>query len=507
MPDTKNECADVIIIGAGLSGVAAAHHLQEQCPDRDYLILEAKDSFGGTWLEHNYPGVRSDSDMYTYGYRFKPWRGKPVAEGEIILEYLGEIVEEDKIEQHIRYRHQVTEACWNTAKQRWQLTAQKTDTAETVHYNCRFLWMCQGYYRHGEGYTPDFEGISDFGGEIIHPQTWPDELDYTDKQVIVIGSGATAATLIPNMADECSHLTMLQRSPTFIWAGENRNELGDQLRELDIPEEWTHEILRRNMLKQAKDFYETSMSDPETVKAAMIDALKPLLPDSFDMKHFTPRYLPWDQRLLYTPDGDLFKTIREGKVSVVTDEIDRFTENGILTSSGKIIEADLIVTATGFHPCSLGDISFVIDDEPLVYNKSFTYRGIMLAGVPNMAQMFGYFRTTYTIRVEIVCDFICRMLKHMDERGVSSCTPTLLPQDRDMPRLPWIEEHEFTPGYIKRALPQMIRQGNREPWHYSGDYYQEKDLLPTVNLDEPELIYRDSSGAIHPARAEQAQTS
>ncbi len=496
MSNSDTEHTDVIIIGAGLSGVGAAHHLQEQCPDRTYLILDSKPSFGGTWLEHNYPGIRSDSDMYTYGYRFKPWLGKPVAEGSTILEYLGQIIREDCINERVRYQHQVIKASWDTKQQEWHLTTRRTDTDETVMYTCNFLWMCQGYYRHGEGYTPEFDGLSDFKGQIVHPQTWRQDLDYTNKRVIVIGSGATAATLIPNMAYDCEHITMLQRSPTFIWGGENRNELGDQLRELEIPEAWIHEVLRRNALKMARDFYEATEKDPEAVKAAMIDALKPLLPEGFDMRHFTPAYLPWDQRLLYTPDGDLFKAIRDGRVTMVTDHIDRFTEKGILTQSGELLEADLIVTATGFQPCSLGDIKFVIDGKPLTYNESFTYRGIMTEGVPNMAQMFGYFRTTYTIRVEIICDFICRLLNHLHTLDASSCTPTLLPQDKDMPRLPWIEEHKYTPGYIKRALPQLPCQGNRIPWHYSGDYYIEKNLLPMVDLNEPELIYRDSSGKL-----------
>lgn len=497
MKERKIEHRDVIIIGAGLSGVGAAHHLQEQCPDKSYLILESKDSFGGTWLEHNYPGIRSDSDMYTYGYRFKPWSGNPVAEGSSILKYLGEIISEDGIDQHIRYHHQVVKASWDTTKQSWQLTTTRSDTGENLLYSCNFLWMCQGYYRHGEGYTPNFEGMSDFSGQIVHPQTWPEDLDYKNKRVIVIGSGATAATLIPNMAYDCEHITMLQRSPTFIWAAENRNELGDQLRALEIPEEWIHEILRRNALKAGKDFYETTLNDPAAVKTAMIDALKPLLPDGYDMAHFTPRYMPWDQRLLWTPDGDLFKAIRDGRVSMVTDHIERFTEKGILTRSGELLEADLIITATGFHPSRFGDIDFIIDGEAADYSKLFTYRGIMMSGIPNMAQMFGYFRVTYTIRVEIVCDFVCRLLNHLDARGAQSCTATLLEEDKEMPRQPWIQEHEFTPGYVKRAakLP-FPSQGDREPWQYSGDYYQEKDSLPCIDLDEPELVYRDNSGAV-----------
>ena len=486
---------DVLIVGAGISGIGAAHHLGEKCPGKSYVILETKASFGGTWRQHTYPGIRSDSDLYTFGYGFKPWTGQPIASGGAILNYLEEAIEEDHIEQHIRYQHEVLSASWSSTDQHWILEARRKDTGETVHFTANFLWMCQGYYRHAEGYTPQWDGMDDFKGAIVHPQTWPEDLDYKGKRVVVIGSGATAATLIPNMADDCSHITMLQRSPTYFWTGENRNELADQLRELDVPEEWVHEIVRRSILKLAKDVQYLSMSDPELIKEELFKVIREYLGDDFDMSHFTPSYRPWQQRLAYVPDGDLFKGIKSGKVSVVTDHIDRFTEKGILTKSGELLEADIIITATGFNLSVMGDIAFDVDGEPVDFGKTYTYRGLMNSGVPNMSFMFGYLRTSWTMRVDLVCDFVCRLLNHMDEKGATVCIPTLREQDKDMSVLPWIDEEEFNPGYMQRSKHLMPKRGDHEPWTFSADYYTEKDQLPFVDLDDSALVYQGPSRA------------
>ena len=484
------EHVDVLIVGAGISGIGAAHHLREQCPDKEFVILESKESFGGTWHTHTYPGIRSDSDLYTFGYRFKPWTGKPVAEGGAILDYLEEAIDEDNIEPHIRYQHEVLGASWSSEDQLWLLEARRKDTGQVLHFTCNFLWMCQGYYRHSEGYTPDFPGMEDFGGTIVHPQTWPENLDYTGKRVVVIGSGATAATLVPNMADDCEHITMLQRSPTYFWTGENRNELADTLRELETPEEWTHDIVRRSLLKQAKDVQYLSESNPELVKEELFKVIREYLGDDFDMEtHFTPSYRPWQQRLAYVPDGDLFEGIKSGKVSVVTDHIERFTEQGILTKSGELLQADIIITATGFNLSVMGDIAFDVDGEPVDFADTFTYRGIMNSGVPNMAFMFGYLRTSWTMRVDLVCDFVCRLLNHMDSKGATACTPTLREQDAGMTAQPWINPEEFNAGYIQRSLHLMPKGGDHEPWQYNMDYYTEKDQLPAADLDDGALVY------------------
>jgi cation diffusion facilitator CzcD-associated flavoprotein CzcO len=492
---TATEHIDVLIVGAGISGIGAAHHLGEKCPGKSYAILETKESFGGTWRQHTYPGIRSDSDLYTFGYGFKPWTGQPIAAGGAILNYLEEAIEDDHIEQHIRYQHEVLSASWSSADQHWILEARRKDTGATVRFTCNFLWMCQGYYRHDQGYTPQWDGMDEFKGPIVHPQTWPEDLDYKGKRVLVIGSGATAATLIPNMADDCSQITMLQRSPTYFWTGENRNELADQLRELEVPEEWVHEIVRRSILKIAKDIQYLSASEPELVKAELFKVIRECLGEDFDMSHFTPSYRPWQQRLAYVPDGDLFEGIKSGKVNVVTDHIDRFTDKGVLTKSGELLEADIIITATGFNLSVMGDMAFDVDGEPVDFGNTFTYRGLMNSGVPNMSFMFGYLRTSWTMRVDLVCDYVCRLLNHMDEQGSTVCTPTLRPQDQDMPELPWVDEEEFNPGYMQRSKHLMPKRGDHAPWTFSGDYYQEKDELPLAELDDDALLYQGPSSS------------
>jgi cation diffusion facilitator CzcD-associated flavoprotein CzcO len=491
------EHRDVLIVGAGISGIGVAHHLGEQCPDKRFLILESKESFGGTWHTHTYPGIRSDSDLYTFGYRFKPWSGKPVAGGEEILEYLEEAIDDDGIDEHIRYQHEVLSASWSSDQQIWTLEVRRKDNGEVLRFTSNFLWMCQGYYRHSEGYTPNFKGMEDFKGLVVHPQTWPEDLDYRGKRVVVIGSGATAATLIPNMADDCASITMLQRSPTYFWTGENRNELADTLRELEVPEEWVHEIVRRSLLKQAKDIQYYSNSHPQMIKEELFKVIRSYLGDDFDMEtHFSPSYRPWQQRLAYVPDGDLFLGIKSGKVAVVTDHIDRFTEQGILTASGELLEADIIVTATGFNLSIMGDIAFDVNGEPVDFANTFTYRGIMNTGVPNMAFMFGYLRTSWTMRVDLVADFVCRLLNHMDAIGATSCTPTLGEDEANMSALPWIDPEEFNPGYIQRSSQLMPRRGDHEPWMYNMDYYTEKDQLPAVDLDDGTLVYETETASV-----------
>jgi cation diffusion facilitator CzcD-associated flavoprotein CzcO len=487
------EHIDVLIVGAGISGIGAAHHLGEKCPGTRYLILESKSSFGGTWRQHTYPGIRSDSDLYTFGYAFRPWTGKPIAEAPAILDYLEGAIEDDHIDQHIRYEHRVIGASWSSDEQRWRVDALRTDTDEQVSFTCNFLWMCQGYYRHEQGYTPEWEGMADYKGLVVHPQTWPEDLDYKGKRVLVIGSGATAATLVPNMADDCEHITMLQRSPTYFWTGENRNELADMLRELEVPEEWVHEIVRRSILKMAKDVQYVSQSDPEIIKEELFGVIRDYLGEDFDMRHFTPSYRPWQQRLAYVPDGDLFECIKSGKVSVVTDHIDRFTSEGVLTKSGELLEADIIITATGFNLSVMGDIPFDVDGRAVNFGDRYTYRGLLIAGLPNMSYMFGYLRTSWTMRVDLASEFICRLLNHMDSAGAAVVTPTLREQDQGMGKHPWISEEEFNPGYMQRSLHLMPKQGDSEPWTYNPDYYTEKDELPAVDLDEDALVYTSGS--------------
>jgi cation diffusion facilitator CzcD-associated flavoprotein CzcO len=495
----RTEHFDVVIIGAGISGIGGAYHLTEQCPGTRFVVLEALESFGGTWLMHRYPGIRSDSDLYTFGYRFKPWTGTPIATADEILRYMGEVIEDAALGPHIRYRHKIFTARWSSKANRWTLEGTRTDTGEPIRFTANFLWMCQGYYRHAEGYTPEWKGMQDFKGRVVHPQTWPDDLDYKGKNVVVIGSGATTATLVPAIAGDCAHVTVLQRSPTYFIPARNENDLANTLRELEIDEDWIHEIVRRKILHDQAVFTRRSLSEPEAVKKELLDGVRAYLGPDYDVnQHFTPKYRPWRQRIAFVPDGDLFKGITAGKASVVTDEIESFTENGILLKSGKNLEADIVVTATGFNLSVLGDIAFVVDDKPLAFSDTVTYRGMMFTGVPNMVWVFGYFRASWTLRVDLLGDFVCRLLKHMKKKGAKRVMVALRPEDRDMPSLPWMDPENFNPGYLMRSMHLLPKRGDKPEWQHTQDYWAEKTQLPAINLDGAEFVY---------ARAEREERS
>ena len=486
----STEHFDVLIVGAGISGVGAAYHLTTQCPGKSFVILETQDHFGGTWWTHRYPGIRSDSDLHTFGYRFKPWTSAPIATAAEILAYMGEVIEENDLARHIRYRHQIGTASWSSADNLWTIEATRADTGEAVRFTANFLWMCQGYYRHSVGYTPEWDGMASFKGRIVHPQTWPDDLDYAGKRVVVIGSGATAATLIPAIANDCAHVTMLQRSPTYFRTGRNAIALAEELRDLGIQEEWIHEIVRRRILRDQDVFTRRSFTEPDAVKQELLSAVRANLGPDYDIKtHFTPSYRPWRQRIAFIPDADLFKGIRSGKASVVTDEIERFTETGLLLKSGKTLDADIIITATGFHLNVLGDIAFSIDGEPLVFSDTVTYRGMMFTGVPNMVWVFGYFRASWTLRVDLVADFVCRLLRHMETTGARRVVPALRREDRDMKLLPWIDPENFNPGYVMRGMHLLPKRGDKPEWQHTQDYWAEKDEFPAIDLDGEEFVY------------------
>lgn len=482
---------DVLVVGAGISGIGAAYHLTHQCPDKSFVVLEGLESFGGTWLMHRYPGIRSDSDLYTFGYRFKPWTGAPIATAEEIRTYMGEVIEENDLDRHIRYNHKIKKADWSEKDNLWTIEATRGDTGEPVRFTANFLWMCQGYYRHSEGYTPEWDGMSDFKGKIVHPQTWPEDLDYKGKKVIVIGSGATAATLVPAIAGDCAHVTMLQRSPTYFIPGRNENELADQLRELQVDEEWIHEITRRKILHDQADFTRRAFEEPEAVKEELLEGVRAFLGPDFDVeKHFTPRYRPWRQRIAFVPDGDIFQGLAAGKASIVTDEIDRFTEKGILLKSGEELEADIIITATGFNLSVLGDIDFSIDGKPLDFSKTVTYRGMMFTGVPNMVWVFGYFRASWTLRVDLLGDFVCRLLNHMKDKQAKKVCVQLRPEDEDMELKPWIDPENFNPGYLMRGMHLLPKRGDKPEWQHTQDYWKEKDELPEIDLDDAAFVYQ-----------------
>ena len=489
-PAQKTEHFDVLIVGAGISGVGGAYHLTKQCPAKSFVVLEALDNYGGTWWTHRYPGIRSDSDLHTFGYRFKPWTSAPIASAAEILAYMGEVIAENDLAPHIRYCHKIVSANWSSKRNQWTIEATRTDTNEAVQFTTNFLWMCQGYYRHSEGYTPQWDGMDSFKGKIVHPQTWPDDLDYKDKNVVVIGSGATAATLLPAIANDCAHVTMLQRSPTYFLTGRNAIALAEELRVLGIQEEWIHEIVRRKILYEQNVFTRRAFTEPEKVKQELLGAVRAELGPDYDIAtHFTPSYRPWRQRIAFVPDADLFKGIASGKASVVTDEIERFTETGIQLKSGKALNADIIITATGFHLNVLGDIEFSIDDKPLVFSDTVTYRGMMFTGVPNMVWVFGYFRASWTLRADLVADFVCRLLKHMDAKGAHRVMPALRPEDEDMPLLPWIDPENFNPGYIMRGMHLLPKRGNKPEWQHNQDYWREKDEFPAIDLDDKAFDY------------------
>lgn len=481
---------DILIVGAGISGIGLAHHVKEQCPEKTFAILESKDTHGGTWVTHTYPGIRSDSDLYTFGYRFKPWTGKPIAEASLINDYMADVIKEDDLDRHIRYQHEITKASWSDETQLWTISVNKKDTNEEVNITCNFFMWSGGYYDHKQGYTPQWAGMDSFKGAIVHPQTWPEDLELSGKKVVVIGSGATAATLVPNITEDSEHVTMLQRSPTYFWTDDNRNELADRLRQLDLPEEWVHETVRRDLLKTAKDVQYAAAEFPDVVKEELLKVVRKHVGDEITEKHFTPSYRPWQQRLAFVPNADLFKAVKSGKASIVTDKIESFTEKGILLQSGEELEADVIITATGFNLLPLGGIPYEVNGKQVDLGNAFTYRGIMLSGLPNLAMMFGYLRTSWTMRVDLVGDYICRLISHMDKKGAKVITPTLREQDEGMAKNRWISAEEFNPGYMERRHHLMPKSGDHEPWQFSPDYYTEKDQIPNFDLDEDTLVYK-----------------
>ncbi|MEQ9314246.1 MAG: NAD(P)/FAD-dependent oxidoreductase, partial [Henriciella sp.] len=445
-----------------------------------------------TWKVHTYPGIRSDSDLYTFGYRDKPWTGPPIATAEEILAYMGEFIEENDLGSLIHYNHKITKASWSSADKLYTVTYDTPDGEHQIR--ARFLFMCQGYYDLDKGYTPHWDGMESFKGEIVHPQNWPEDIELSGKKVVCIGSGATAATLVPNIADQCEHVTLLQRSPTYFVPGRNVNELADELRRLDIDESWIHTIIRKKVLLDQHEFTARAKSEPAEVKAELLEGVKAFLGEDFDMSHFTPNYRPWRQRIAFVPDGDIFQGIASGKASVVTDHIDRFVPEGIKLKSGEVLEADVIITATGFNLKFLGNIPFEIDGEPVDWNKRLTWRGMMIEDVPNMLFVFGYFRASWTLRVDLLGDFMVRLLKHMDETGAAVVRPHPPAEVKAQDKLSWMDSDDFNPGYLTRGEHLMPKRTRHPEWQHTQDYWHEKDTLPEVDLDGDLFVYEDEHG-------------
>ena len=480
---------DVLIVGAGISGVGSAFHMQQQCPGKSYAVLEAKDTFGGTWETHKYPGVRSDSDLYTFGYRFKPWVGTPIASGEEILKYMGEVIAESGIGEHIRYGHRITACHFSSADNLWTVAAQTQDGA--VHqFSANFLWMCQGYYDHEVPYLPEWAGVSDYQGQFVHAMKWDPATDYTGKRVIVIGSGATAATVIPAMAGIAAKVTMLQRSPTYFMAAPNINELADKLRAGGIDEPTIHRVVRAQVMHDQDLLCQRCVDEPDAVVEELKELIRTYGGADFQFEpHFTPNYRIWQQRLAFVPDGDLFAAIGAGQVDVVTDTIERFTKTGIRTSSGQELEADIIIAATGFRLSVMGDIPFSVDAKPVDWADTVTYRGMLFTGVPNMCWVFGYFRASWTLRVDMQADFICAMLNAMDRNHARRIEVALRAEDHNMAIQPWIGEDNFNPGYLMRGIDQLPRCGDKPEWRHSQDYWAERREFPEIDLAGSEFLY------------------
>ena len=480
---------DVLIAGAGISGIGSACHLRQQCPGKSFAVIESKDTFGGTWDTHKYPGVRSDSDLYTFGYRFKPWVGAPIASAAEILKYMGEVIEEQGIGEQIHFGHRITSCAWSSEDNLWTVETTRKD-GTLVTFTAGYLWMCQGYYNHETPYLPEWAGVEDYQGQFVHAMKWDPATDYTGKKIIVIGSGATAATVIPAMADAAAKVTMLQRSPTYFFAAPNVNELADKLRAGAVDEPTIHRVVRTQIMHDQNMLDKRCTTEPDAVVAELREAIKAYGGEDFEFEpHFKPKYRIWQQRLAFVPNGDLFSAIGAGKVDVVTDTIERFTAKGILTSSGQELEADIIIAATGFRLSVMGDIPFSVDGAAVNWADTVNYRGMMFTGVPNMCWVFGYFRASWTLRVDMQADFICALLNEMDANGAKRIDVALRAEDHNMAIRPWIEEDNFNPGYLMRGIDQLPRSGDKHEWRHSQDYWTEVREIPYIDLTGSEFLY------------------
>ena len=490
-----SEHVDVVVVGAGLSGIGAGYHLQTMSPDRSYVILEGRDGLGGTWDLFKYPGVRSDSDMHTLGFSFKPWtEAKSIADGPSILQYLKQTVAQFGIDKNIRYGQLVTQAQWSTDDAQWTVTSTNKATGVSSTITCSFLFMCSGYYSYKKGHTPEFAGRERFKGTVVHPQEWPLDLDYAGKRVVVIGSGATAVTIVPSMADKAAHVTMLQRSPTYMVSRPDHDVMANRMRKV-LPEKMAYNLTRIKNTWRQQLVYNKTRTDPDKVKQLLLGGIKMELGADYDIaKHFTPSYNPWDQRLCLVPNGDFFKSMREGKASVVTDHITSFTETGIQLASGEHLDADIIVTATGLELVTLGEMDFFVDGNQVDFAKTWTYKGFAYSDIPNMASTFGYINASWTLRSDLTAEYVCRLLNHMRKKGVAQCTPRLREQDRSMKERPWIDG--FSSGYMQRMMHRMPRQGDHEPWINPQNYRRDKKMFKHSPIDDGVMQFSKQSARV-----------
>ncbi|MDZ4370230.1 MAG: NAD(P)/FAD-dependent oxidoreductase [Phenylobacterium sp.] len=483
-----SEHFDVLIVGAGLSGVGAGYHLKSACPDRSFVILEGRDAIGGTWDLFRYPGIRSDSDMYTLGYAFKPWtQAKAIADGPSILKYVRDTAAENDIERHIRFGHQVKRADWSSADARWTIEADVD--GETRTFTAGFVFLCGGYYSYEGGYTPDFPGVETFKGALVHPQQWPEGLDYAGKQVVVIGSGATAVTLVPEMARTAGHVTMLQRSPTYVVSRPAEDAMANWLRS-KLPGKLAYDIVRWRNVLFGMYFFNLARKKPEAVKANIIKMVREQLGPDYDVdRHFTPTYNPWDQRLCLVPDADMFREIKAGRASVVTDHIETFTEGGIRLKSGQEIPADVVVSATGLVLEVWNGVEIRVDGQVVEASQTLAYKGMMYEGVPNLASAFGYTNASWTLKCDLTCEYVCRVLNHLRKTGATTVVP--VNDDPTVTFEPWLD---FSSGYVQRAMARFPKQGNKTPWKLNQNYALDLMSLRYAKLEDGVLRFSRASG-------------
>ncbi len=482
---------DVLIVGAGISGIGAACHIQRQCPDRSFALFEGRGALGGTWDLFRYPGIRSDSDMYTLGYSFKPWtERKAIADGPSILNYLNETVDENQLRDKIYFRHRITSADWSSQTNCWTVSVDVNDGEETLHYTCNFLFLCGGYYNYDAGYTPDFPGLNDFQGEVIHPQHWPEDADYAGRKVVIIGSGATAVTLLPELAKQAEHVTMLQRSPTYMLSRPAEDVFALRLQKI-LPAKLSYALVRWRNVLLTLFLFQFSRKRPQAMKNYLIKQVRKQLDAGYDVdKHFTPRYGPWDQRLCLVPDDDFFDAINGGKAEVVTDQIDTFIEAGIKLQSGHILDADMIVTATGLQLEVFNGIAVSVDGQHIDPGSRFTYKGLMYNDIPNLATSFGYTNASWTLRADLTCEYVCRLLNHMEKTHTNRCTPRL-----DAPAMTPSNWFDLASGYVQRSADKLPKQGDRHPWRAPQNYLIDIFNLRLRKVDDGAMEFANGAPA------------
>ena len=482
-----NQHFDVVIVGAGLSGIGAAYHLQKNCPQKTYAIVEGRANIGGTWDLFKYPGVRSDSDMHTLGYKFKPWlHKKAIADGPSILSYIRETAQENNIIEHIVFNAHVNKITWSSTAHMWTIEANTSQDGDVSTFTCSVISMCCGYYRYDKGFTPNFENINEFTGQVVHPQIWPESLDCANKKIVIIGSGATAMTLGPVLAKEAAHVTMLQRSPTYVVSMPSEDIVAKLLNKL-LPKKAAYCLVRWKNISFGQFGYWLARAQPRLVKKILVNRLSKQLGKEFVAEHFTPSYMPWDQRICVVPDDDLFKAIKQGKLSVVTNTIRHFSSKGIVLENGQSLDADIVVTATGLNLLRLGGIEIVVNDKTVDISNSLTYKGIMYSGIPNLFNTFGYINASWTLRADLISQFVCKLINHMDNTNSTKMEPTIELADMNIPKYDMIKN--FSANYMKRAIHEFGKQGNKNPWLNHQHYKLDKKAFNEGTIEDGVLIF------------------